>query len=151
VSQGILDDVKFSHQTVEFIIVLSAPSGDGVWFKDGRRVAPSEHPLVQAVEHSYRKRNSQTKSKFSASVEESGQVHKLVVNDVHVEDEGIYTFRVRLPDECGDQALAKARVRYRIEGSTDQANVAALMKGLADQQPSSGTTAATMTPNIGTE
>jgi hypothetical protein len=142
VSRGILDDVKFSHQTVEFVIVLSAPCDDAVWFKGGRRVAPSDHPLGRASQLTYRSGSSYRvpPSKFSASVKESGRVHMLVVNDVHVEDEGIYTFGVSRPDDDDDRRLGSQApsVRYRIEGSTDAANVTALMKGLAERQASAG-------------
>lgn len=129
--------------------MLSAPCDDAVWFKAGRRVAPSDHPLGRASQLTYRSGSSWyvPPSKFSASVKESGRVHMLVVNDVHVEDEGIYTFGVRRPDDDDDELSGSSApsVRYRIEGSTDEANVSALMRGLAERQASAGKVESTRT------
>ena len=146
-SLGILDDVKFTHQTVEVVIVLSAPCDNSIWLKDGRRVAPSDHPLGRAL-HRYHGGTSHVRPKYDASVDESGLVHTLVVSDVRVEDGGIYTFRVGRPGDGDDgdwlSGTSQSTLRYRIEGSDDSANVQALMRGLAERDATaSGTVAST--------
>jgi len=129
VSLGILDDVKFTHHSVEFIIVLSAAGKDAIWLKDGGQVAPSSPSF---------------KAKYSSSVDASGITHTLTVHDVHAEDEGVYTFVVRRPYGY-DLPAARQSIRYHIEGS-DQANEAALRKVFEDRQSTTGTPAT----NIGT-
>lgn len=145
VSLGILDDVKFSQQTVEFVIVLSAKAEDVVWLKDGRQVAPSDQPSGSRSDAWQPSRRSSVPSKYSSSIDKSGLIYTLVVSDVHVDDEGIYTFVVRRPD--GDIEERGPKITYNIEGS-DQANKVLLLKSLAERKPT--LSGATSTTNTGT-
>lgn len=126
-SLGIFDRVKFSEQTVEFVIVLSAKTSDDVvWLKDGTRVAPNDEPTSRW--------SSAGKSKYVSSVDNTGLIHKLVVSDVQIKDEGIYTFKVQRVNEDDDGP--QTSTRFTIQGAQNEANVSVLMKGLAERQTS---------------
>lgn len=139
ISLGNFDAATFSKQTVEIVLVLSAACRESFWYKDGRRVAAARvdddggggalsAPTTAAAGG----------VKYTASIDDDGIVHTLVVDDVGVPDGGIYTFRVPRSVEEPEPAVAEkdgqptaetAAVSYRLEGSEHSANVTALMRG----------------------
>jgi hypothetical protein len=112
VSLGILNNVRFTKQSVEFIIQLTAPCTESVWLKDGRQIVTS----------------GEANRKYTAAISQGGIMHTLLVEDVYVADQGIYTFKVK---------ETTTSTRYQIEGNLCEPNVDALIKGFADLQSTS--------------
>jgi len=79
VSSGIMDDVQFGSQTVEFNVLLTQPNPYSVWLKDGYAV----------VGH---------RKKYSTAVEQAGLLHRMTVSDVQSADSGVYTIKLRFRD-----------------------------------------------------
>lgn len=103
VARGKLDRVRYSKQTVEFIILLMEPTAESKWLKDGEPILPG--------------------SKYEMTVEPDGSLHMLTINDVQQTDEGIYTFMV---------LRQKVEAHIKVEGSSD-GNVSVLMKQLEEK------------------
>ena len=79
VSLGIFDGAQFTSPTVEFRVLLTQPSADCVWLKDGRPVGGR-------------------RGKYSMTVKQSGLVHTMIVADIQSSDAGVYTIKLRRHD-----------------------------------------------------
>lgn len=90
VALGNLDGVKFSKQTVEFLVLLTEPTGESKWLKNGKLIEPS--------------------AKYQMAIDEEGLLHRMTIDDVQRSDEGIYTFLVLRED---------VTLRYVVEGGSD--------------------------------
>ena len=73
---GFMDEAVFSKQTVEFICQVNTPCEGVKWLKDGKPVSP--HKIYKKYE----------------MTAQFGTQHTLIVHDVTMFDQGIYTFKV---------------------------------------------------------
>ena len=102
VSQGFMDQARFSAQTVEFLCLLTKPCFRVRWMKDGRDLPPSD--------------------RTTTDIHDDGMLHSLTISNVDQSDQGIYTFRI-------SSRYRTANIQYQGNTTTENIRKVLLEKG----------------------